>query len=161
MNEVLVCRGCHHSLLDEAGCALCLGVKPHLMPVDAVEDEAVPLAQLAQESATLLRSQLKQLKVMQKATKSYDPALSKESREHSNALAKLLDASRKVVQDGIDAVEVMSFKERADLFKDWFSTLPPAYRRQLHEELGSKVVTAAPVQPLQPGDYDADYGQPN
>ncbi len=161
MNEVLVCRGCRHPLLDESGCALCLSVKPHLMPVDAIEDEHVPLAQLAQESASLLRAQLKQLKVKQKAATDYEPVLAKESREHSNALAKLLDASRKVVQDGIDAVEVMSFKERADLFKEWFSSLPPAYRRQLHEELEGKLITAAPKQPIQPEEYDSSYGRPN
>lgn len=148
----LVCRACRRHLIDEAGCAICLGVKPHLMPVDAADEDAVPLAQLAGETAGLLRRQLQQLKVEQKKSLSYTPGLADESRKHANALAKLLDASRKVIQDGADAVDAMSFQEKAALFLEWFSTLPPAYRRRLHDQMSGRV---EPTQP-EPGELPDD-----
>lgn len=136
MAETLVCRGCHKPLQDDDGCALCLPVKPHLMPGDAVvDDDTIPLAQLAQETAGLLRRQLKQLQVEQRARKTYDAALAHESRQHSNALSKLLDSARKVVEDGADAVQAMSIQERIALFVEWFRQLPAVYRKRLLEQL--------------------------
>ena len=136
MAETLICRGCHRALQDDAGCALCLPVKPHLMPADAVvDDDTVPLAQLAQEAASLLRRQLKQLQVEQRTCKTYNAAVAHESRQHASALSKLLDSARKVVEDGADAVQAMSLQERIALFVEWFGQLPAVYRKRLLEQL--------------------------
>jgi hypothetical protein len=146
MAEAIACRGCHRPLIDEAGCALCLPVKPHLIPLEVTDEDAVPLAQLATETATLLRSQLKQLKAWQKVSPEYNMAVANESRAHAAALAKLLDSARKVIQDGADAVDSMTFQEKAALFKEWFRTLPPAYRRQLHDEMTTDLMGREPPQ---------------
>jgi hypothetical protein len=143
VSDTLICRGCRRPITDEAGCALCLVVKPHLMPIDAGDEDAVPLSQLAAETAGLLRRQLTQLKVMQKKASGYDAVLAKESREHANALSKLMDTSRKVIQDGADAVDAMSFAEKVELFRDWFVSLPPAYRRRTMELLNAAADSAA------------------
>ena len=141
--------------MDEAGCAICLTVKPHLMPAEAADEDSVSLAQLANETQALLRRQLVQLKGLQKTTAGYDAGLAKEARELSNALAKLLDSSRKVIQDGADAVDAMSFQEKANLMVEFFGSLPPAYRRQLYDRMAHMVagVSASP-DPTRPSEDD-------
>lgn len=136
MNETLACRGCRHPLASDAGCALCLGVKPHLIVLGATTDENVPLATVAQETVSLLRKQLTHLK--NKAKAGYNPDDANDARSLANTLAKLLDSARKVVQDGADAVSAMSFQERAALFMEWTASLPSAYRRKLIEQLVSQ-----------------------
>lgn len=135
MNEVLACRGCHHALASDAGCALCLSVKPHLVVTSAIDEDAVPLATVATEAVGVLRKQLFQLKNMAKLSPSYDAVVSGEARAVANTIAKLLDSARKVVQDGADAVGAMSFQERLALFMEWTGSLPGAYRRKLIDQL--------------------------
>lgn len=52
-----------------------------------------------------------------------------------NALAKLLEAARKLQDDGISAVRNMSFLERAKLFVSWYADLPPSYRTQVRQQV--------------------------
>jgi ABC-type Na+ efflux pump permease subunit len=136
MNETLACRGCRHPLNSDAGCALCLSVKPHLTVISASEEENVSLAVVAQETVALLRKQLKHLKGKAKA--GYNAEDAHEARSVANTLAKLLDSARKIVQDGADAVSAMSFQERAALFMEWTATLPSVYRRRLIDQLISQ-----------------------
>lgn len=135
MNEVLACRGCHRTLVSDAGCALCLPVKPHLVVLSSVDDDAVPLAVVAGEAVAMLRKQLTHLKNEAKNSASYNPITASEARSVANTLAKLLDSARKVVQDGADAVSAMSFQERAALFLEWTGSLPGAYRRKIIAQL--------------------------
>ena len=136
MVETLACRGCHHPLASDAGCALCLPVKPHLVVLAAVDEESVPLALVAQEAVVVLRKQLQAVKAKAKAGGlDYDPILAAEARSIANTVAKVLDSARKVVQDGAEAVESMSFQEKAALFLEWTGSLPGAYRRRLIESL--------------------------
>lgn len=134
MSETLACRGCRHELVEDAGCALCLPVKPHLIVTSAVDEDAVPLAVVAGEAVSLLRKQLTHLKSKSRLN-AYDPLDANEARAVANTLAKLLDSARKVVQDGADAVGSMSFQEKMALFLEWSATLPGAYRRRLIESL--------------------------
>lgn len=148
MNEVLACRGCRHELASDAGCALCLPVKPHLLVLSAVDEDAVPLATVAGEAVSLLRKQLTHLKSQAKLNPGYDAAGFSEARAVANTLAKLLDSARKVVQDGADAVGAMSFQERAALFLEWTGSLPGAYRRKIISQLmeqNQNKLEAAPV----------------
>lgn len=138
------CRLCRRSLADEAGCSVCLPIKQHLIPLEAADEDAVPLAVLAQETASLLRAQLKQLKAAQASANGYDATLADESRAHANSLSKLLDSARKLQEDGAAAVEVMSFQEKSALMVEFFDTLPPAYRRQLIERLESSMTAREP-----------------
>lgn len=135
MNEVLACRGCRHVLASDAGCALCLPVKPHLIVTSAVDEDSVPLATVASEAVGVLRKQLSQLKTMAKLEPAYNAVISSEARAVANTIAKLLDSARKVVQDGADAVGAMSFQERLNLFTEWTGSLPGAYRRKIIEQL--------------------------
>lgn len=120
--EILACRGCRHPLSSDAGCELCLGVKRHLI-VQSADDDSVPLHVIATETVAVLRTQLK-------GTKDAN-----EQRAIASTIAKVLDASRKVIQDGADAVEAMSFQEKAQLFLDWTAGLPGAYRNKLVDEM--------------------------
>lgn len=135
MNETLACRGCRHQLTSDAGCALCLGVKPHLVVSAAVDEDAVSLATVATEAVSILRKQMAHVKTQVRSMPTYDPLLAQEARAIANTLAKLLDSARKVVQDGADAVSAMSFEERANLFLEWTGSLPGVYRRRLIERL--------------------------
>jgi hypothetical protein len=56
-------------------------------------------------------------------------------RAVAGALSKLLDAARKIQGDGVEAISRMSFKERAELFVEWYMTLPAVYRDALRTEL--------------------------
>lgn len=133
MNETLACRGCRHPLTSDLGCALCLGVKPHLVVSSAVDEDAVPLAQVANETVALLRRQLSHLKAKSKI--GYNAEDASEARSLASALSKVLDSARKVIQDGATAVSVMSFQERAALFTEWTASLPAVYRRRLIESM--------------------------
>jgi hypothetical protein len=135
MQEQLSCRGCRHPLTSDAGCALCLPVKVHLVVTSAVDEDTVPLAQVAQEAVSILRKQMSTVKTKVAAATDYDPILAAEARSIANTIAKLLDSARKVVQDGAEAVEVMSFQEKAALFLEWTASLPGAYRRRLIDSL--------------------------
>lgn len=136
MNEVLACRTCHHTLTSDAGCAMCLPVKPHLIVQSTVDEDAVPLATVAGEAVSLLRRQLTYLKNQAKiAGATYNPIHAAEARAVAGTLSKLLDSARKVVQDGADAVSSMSFQERATLFLEWTGSLPGAYRRKIIAQL--------------------------
>lgn len=134
MAESLSCRGCRHELVSDAGCALCLPIKPHLVVTAAVDDDAVPLAVVATEAVSMLRKQLTVCKQKLKLTPQ-DADVAFEVRTIANTLAKVLDSARKVVQDGADSVGSMSFQEKANLFLEWTASLPGAYRRKLIDSM--------------------------
>lgn len=158
MNETLSCRGCRHLLTSDAGCALCLGVKPHLVVSASVDEDSVPLATVASEAVSILRRQLIHLKGAIKLSPEYDYGQASEARAVATAIAKLLDSARKVVQDGAEAVGAMSFQERANLFMEWTSSLPGVYRRKIIENLLSqqdrKATEAESASPLIPSCED-------
>jgi hypothetical protein len=134
-NETLACRGCHFPLTSESGCALCLPVKPHLVVTSAVDDDSPPLAVVAAEAVSLLRKQLKQAKALSEQATVYDPILGSETRSITNAISKLMDSTRKVVDDGAHAVAAMGFQEKANLFLEWTASLPGPYRRRLIDQM--------------------------
>lgn len=103
------------------------------------DTENVPLARLAGDTIRLLKTDLYRLQLLQAKDKNYNAVLASEARRLSGAIAKLLDSTRKVIQDGVDAVEALSFQERADILVAWFESLPPAYRRKIFEDLARLV----------------------
>jgi hypothetical protein len=137
LNE-LACRGCRKALLAPAGCALCDPIRKHLIVLNESEEERPSLATVSAEAVNALRAQLRAYKD-QLAVKDLKPAdvasIHDKQRAVAGALSKLLDAARKIQGDGLAAVERMSFKERAELFVEWFMTLPAAYRAQLKEQI--------------------------
>lgn len=135
MNEILACRGCRRNLTDDAGCALCLPVKPHLVVSSEAPDGTLSLSAVAADTVNLLKWQVAKMLDAQRGTDNYDPKVAAEARAVATTIAKLLDASRKVVQDGAEAVTAMPFKERAELFTKWAGSLPAVYRRKLIQGL--------------------------
>lgn len=130
MAEMLSCRMCRHPLTVESGCVVCLPVKEHLI-VSADDGAQIPLAVVATQGIGMLQRQLAALDKAQSGARAYDPVLANETRAVTNAIAKLADSTRKLIQDGADAVEAMSFQEKAALFLEWTASLPSAYRRRL------------------------------
>lgn len=151
-SETLSCRLCHFPLTSDSGCAACLPAKPNLVVSSAVDEDQVSLAVVAAEAVSLLRKQLKHAKVATDKCSIYDPILGQETRAVTNAIAKLLDSSRKVVQDGADAVEAMSYQEKAALFLEWTASLPGPYRRRLIDQMQGQ---GSSVMKEQPSDADA------
>lgn len=138
MNE-LACRGCRKPLVAQSGCALCDPVRKHLVVLGETEEERPSLATVSTEAVNALRAQLRVYKEQLAADPRLGPGdlarIHEAQRSVAGALSKLLDAARKIQGDGLAAVERMSFKERAELFVEWFLTLPNVYQAQLLEQI--------------------------
>ena len=124
---MLACRACRIPISAAEGCAVCNDVRRNLVVVGETEDDRPSLSGTASEGVRLLRRQLGQL---DKDLKTNPTSLNHEKRliGISNAVAKLLETARKLVQDGVSAVDSMSFREQAELFVTWYSGLAPSYR---------------------------------
>lgn len=137
MNE-LACRACRKPLLAREGCAVCNDWRKNLVVLNETEEERPSLATVSNEAVNALRAQLRDYKDRLRDAKLKDAdkdRLHDRQRAVSGALSKLLDAARKIQGDGVQAISRMSFKERAELFVDWYMTLPAVYRETLRREL--------------------------
>lgn len=137
MNE-LACRACRKPLLAKTGCGVCDPVRKNLVVLNETEEERPSLALVSNEAVNALRSQLRDYKLRLGAAGLLDEdkdRLHDRQRSVAGALSKLLDAARKIQGDGKEAINHMSFKERAELFVEWFCTLPAVYRDALRTEL--------------------------
>ena len=144
MSEILVCRACQNELVSPEFCAICELCKKNLVISDDGDPES--LAKVAGGMVRLMATQLRQLRGLQNKTRGrYDEKLVSETRKHAGSLAKLLDSARKVINDGVEAVEALSFQEKAELFEAWFMELPNAYRRTLLNGLSKHVADATPI----------------
>src|SRR6478609_1120905 len=124
---MLACRLCRIPINAAKGCAHCDPVRENLVVVGENEDDKPSLSGTSSEVVRLMRNQLKQIDKDLKA----NPASQMHEKRLiaiSNAVAKLLETARKLVADGVSAVENMSFREQAELFIEWFAGLAPAYR---------------------------------
>ena len=138
MNE-LACRSCRKPLLAKEGCGVCNGWRKNLVVLGETEEERPSLATVSNEAVNALRAQLRDYKtrLAGKLEDEERDRLHDRQRAVAGALSKLLDAARKIQGDGLQAIARMSFKERAELFVEWFLTLPAVYREALHKELES------------------------
>lgn len=133
----LACRACRVPLVAAAGCALCDTVRRNLVVLGETDDERPSLAGVSNEAVNALRAQLRDYKTELACCADLADRYRLHDRQRAvaGALAKLLDAARKLQADGVDAVENMSFSERAELFVTWFCTLPAVYREQLRAQI--------------------------
>lgn len=137
MNE-LACRACRKPLLAQTGCGVCNPWRKNLVVIGETEEERPSLASVSNEAVNALRSQLRDYKqrlAVPGVTVDDKDALHARQRTVAGALSKLLDAARKIQSDGKQAIDVMSFKERAELFVEWFLTLPGVYREALRKQI--------------------------
>lgn len=124
---MLACRACRIAINAAQGCAICDPVRANLVVVGEQEDDRPSLAGTAALGVTVLNRQLKAIDAELKKVPS-SATHEKRAIAVSNAVAKLLETARKLVADGVSAVETMSFREQAELFVGWFANLAPAYR---------------------------------
>jgi hypothetical protein len=139
VNE-LACRSCRKPLLAKEGCGVCNDWRRNLVVLGETEEERPSLATVSNEAVNALRAQLRDYKTRlgAKGIKDEDiDRLHDRQRSVAGALSKLLDAARKIQGDGLQAISRMSFKERAELFVEWYLTLPPVYREALNKELAT------------------------
>lgn len=124
---MLACRLCRIPINAAKGCAHCDPVRENLVVVGENDEEKPSLSGTATETVRLMRKQLAQV---EKDLKGNPTSANHEKRliALSNGIAKLLETARKLVQDGVSAVENLSFREQAELFVEWFASLAPAYR---------------------------------
>lgn len=124
---MLACRACRVPINAAIGCALCNEVRKNLVVVGEDEEDRPSLSGTASLGMGLLNRQLRDVDKDLK-TNPKSPTGEKRLLALSNAAAKLLETSRKLIQDGVSAVETMSFREQCELFVGWFMNLAPAYR---------------------------------
>lgn len=137
MNE-LACRSCRKPLLAKEGCAVCNPIRKNLVVLGETEDERPSLASVSNEAVNALRAQLRSYKdrlLVRDIKDDVRDSLHEKQRAVAGALSKLLDAARKIQGDGLQAINRMSFKERAELFVDWYMSLPAVYREALRKEI--------------------------
>lgn len=131
---MLACRSCRRPLSAAEGCALCLSVKANLVTTEEDAEEVPSLSDVANQTVSALRSILTRHKGILKDPKALPRH--KDASEESviklgNTMAKILDSSRKLQEDGVAAIRNMSFVERAELFITWYMSLPATYRSQV------------------------------
>lgn len=147
---MLACRACRVPIAAPTGCALCDTVRQNLVVAGESDEDRPSLSGTSTEMVGVLRSMLKKLTADLKANPS-SATHQNNALKLSNALAKLLETSRKLVQDGISAVESMSFREQCELFVGWFASLAPAYRADvLAKFMAFEQEIARPVAEPQP-----------
>lgn len=124
---MLACRLCRVPISAATGCAVCDPVRQNLVVVGEDEGDKPSLSGTASLGVELLNQQLRGV---QKDLKDNPRSPSAEGRllKLANTAAKLLETSRKLIQDGVSAVETMSFREQCELFVGWYMGLAPAYR---------------------------------
>ncbi len=131
---MLACRACRIPISASHGCQICETVRRNLVVVGEDDEDRPSLSGTAAELVAVLRDQTRNVRERLKLN---PLSMTDEKRALSlgNTLAKVLESSRKLMQDGKDAVENLSFQERAELFVGWVVSLPPAYRQNVRERL--------------------------
>lgn len=143
---MLACRLCRVAISAAVGCAHCDPVRKNLVVVGEDEVDKPSLSGTASLGNELLNRQLRQV---DKDLRDNPRSPSAEARvlKLTAAAAKLLETSRKLIQDGVSAVETMAFREQCELFVGWYMGLAPAYRADVlakfaeHEREISKPVS--------------------
>lgn len=146
---MLACRLCRVPIAAATGCAVCDPVRQNLVVVGEDETDKPSLSGTASLSVELLNAQLREVQKDQKANPR-SPSARNDLMKLSNTVAKVLETARKLVQDGVSAVETLSFREQCELFVSWYAGLAPAYRADVmtkfaeHEREISKPVAEGP-----------------
>lgn len=134
---MLVCRNCRISLAaDNYGCAICNSMRKHITVIGEEEDDKPSLASTSNELVTTLRAALKKLREDIKSGED-PPRCETRLLALGNTMSKVLESARKLQDDGISAVEQMSFTEKAEMFVSWIASLPPGFRKNLREQWDS------------------------
>jgi len=120
-------------MATSGGCVICLPIRKNLTILGEIDEDRPSLSSVSNEMIILLKTQLK---IIKKALSEDDNIPRVETRllALANTLAKVLESARKLQDDGISAVEQMSFNEKAEMFIEWISNLPPSFRLALRDK---------------------------
>jgi hypothetical protein len=135
---MLACRTCRFPLSSNEGCALCLPIKPNLIAEDEDAETKPGLAEVGSEIVAELRYALRQAKKLARDEKAEEMDRFRATTlilKIGNTAAKVLEAARKLQNDGVSAIQIMSFLERAELFIGWYTALPPPYRANIRDQM--------------------------
>lgn len=132
---MLACRACRVPMAASEGCAVCNSMRANLVAVDEDEAERPSLSDVSHEVIANLRRLNKRAgDLLKDPTK---PKLFVEGAKLAiaagNTAAKVIESARKLQTDGMSSIRNMSFIERAQLFVDWYLSLPPTYRMKVRE----------------------------
>lgn len=143
--SALGCRFCRVSLAAQTGCSVCDEWRKQFIVVGQDEDEKPSLSGTAHEVVAVLRSQLKTVKGELDRNPNGQLA-EKRALAIGNTMAKVLETARKLTQDGVAAVEKLSFQERKELFVSWYTDLAPPYRNAVREAFAEyEVAVSRPI----------------
>lgn len=127
---MLACRTCRIALSASYGCAICNPIRKHLINTGEDEEDKPSLSTTGSDVVAALRGQLKLIRKLLKDNPE-DVKLETRLLQLANTVSKVLESARKIQQDGVAAVENMSFAEQAELFITWLTNLPPDSRKNL------------------------------
>lgn len=146
--ETLTCRTCGVGLTEPGGCDFCKDFKTRQIAIrgQLQNEEPVDMIECADEILRLVRHQANLLRLQIRASKSYDPALTRELKNVGETAAKVLDATRKLYEAGDDVLQAMSLTERMALFQEWFGGLPTEVQRKVFSRLSVQVARLSPGQ---------------
>ena len=133
---MIACRCCRVPIAAAGGCGICTPIKAHLVDSGETEEERASLADVSGETVAALRDMMREARKLRAGTDAAKRlAGGRAVIAVANTLAKVLEAARKLQSDGVQAVRLMSFTERAKLFVDWYLDLPPPARAGLRERM--------------------------
>lgn len=131
---MLACRACRRVLGAADGCAVCTPIKANLVTTEEDSEQYPSLSDVGSETVGALQAILREHKrtVADRTAPAEDRLVAQSSViKTANTLAKVLEAARKLQNDGVAAVRNMSFQERAALFAGWYQAQPPALRGRI------------------------------
>ena len=141
----LACRACRVDISASEGCHLCNAVRQNLVVLGDNETDAPPLTTVAREIVAGLRERTRAARESLKDDP-HDASAERRLLAVGNTAAKVLEAARKLLTDGVAAIELLSFRERAELFLSWYAGLAPAYRAALRGQFEAhETAVARPV----------------
>lgn len=147
---MLACRNCRVRLDSASGCAICTPLRKHIIVLGETEEDKPSLSAVSSEIVSAIRAQLKVIKGQGVANLNAELLKEKRLMGLANTSAKVLESARKLQQDGISAVENMSFPERCELFIGWITNLAPAYRATIRDKWEQwELETSQPLTELQ------------
>lgn len=146
--ETLTCRTCGVGLTEPGGCDFCRDFKARQIAIrgQLASDEPVDMIECADQILSLVRHQAQLLRLQIRASKSYDPALTRELKNVGETAAKVLDATRKLYEAGDDVLQAMTLNERMALFQEWFTGLPTEVQKKVFTRLSVQIARLSPAQ---------------
>ena len=131
----LACRLCRVPLSATAGCEVCRDYKRNLISSEEDTENVPTLSDVSREVVASLRLIIRRGRALLEDTEKPDAFTEGTALtiKAGNTAAKVLESARKLQTDGLAAIRVMSFLDRAELFLGWYADLPPPYRQKVRD----------------------------